>query len=90
MESDLDSTAPREALDAGRARIDRLDADIRRLIGDRVRTSAEVQRLKNELGAPRIDPDREHDVVEAYRRDWGEPGAELAHRLLELSRGSTA
>ena len=53
----------REALDELRKRIEQLDADLVRLIGERRQLVVEIGRVKAELGLPVLDPTREAAVV---------------------------
>ena len=53
----------RESLDELRRRIEQLDADLVRLIGERRQLVVEIGRVKAELGLPVLDPTREAAVV---------------------------
>jgi chorismate mutase len=64
----------RERLDELRQRIEALDAELVRLIGERRGLVLEVGRVKAELGLPVLDPTREAAVVRrvaALARDAG-------------------
>ena len=53
----------RGRLDELRQRIEQLDADLVRLIGERRQLVVEIGRVKAELGLPVLDPTREAAVV---------------------------
>jgi chorismate mutase len=53
----------RDDLDALRQRIEALDAELVRLIGERRALVIEIGRVKAELGLPVLDPTREAAVV---------------------------
>ena len=72
---------------AGRQRIDALDAEIVRLIGERVAVSASVQQARLAAGGPRIVQSRENEVVGRWRATLARPGGVIALALLELGRG---
>lgn len=71
----------------GRPRIDALDAELIRLIRERVAVSREVQRERVSAGGPRVVHSRENEVVARWRDALGEPGGTVALALLELARG---
>ena len=73
---------------AGRARIDEIDAEIIRLVQERVGVSEQVQRARRESGGPRIVHARENEIVGRWRDALGRPGTAIALALLELSRGA--
>jgi len=83
----LAAPRPPRTVAEGRAAIDRLDAEIAALLDARLRVSRQVQRLKREQGAPRVDPDREPEVVARYRSAAGDAGEALAWALLAAARG---
>jgi chorismate mutase len=82
----IDSGDP-EGVGAGRAAIDGLDADILRLIAQRVEVSAEVQRARIAAGGRRLSLSREADILARYRDALGKPGITIAMALLDLCRG---
>ena len=76
-----------DAEQAGRERIDRLDAELVRLIAERAAVSAEVQAARRAAGGPRIVQSRENEVVGRWHAALGRPGSAIALALLELGRG---
>ena len=84
----MSTTSPE--VDAGRSRIDALDAEIMRLVAERTDLSEQVQRARLRTGGPRIVHARENDVVLRWRDQLGRPGAAIALALLELGRGRTS
>jgi chorismate mutase len=75
------------AIDSGRGRIDEIDAEIVRLVRERVEVSRQIQRARRLEGGPRIAQARENEVVGRWSDELGAPGATVALALLELSRG---
>ena len=71
----------------GRDRIDALDAELVRLITERVALSAHVQQARRAAGGPLIVSSRENEVVGRWRQALGRPGGTIALALLELGRG---
>ncbi|CAA9341751.1 MAG: hypothetical protein AVDCRST_MAG16-1859 [uncultured Frankineae bacterium] len=76
-----------DAVRAGRERIDALDAELVRLVAERVALSASVQSARRAAGGPRIVQSRENEVVGRWRQAHGRPGGTIALALLELGRG---
>ena len=76
-----------DAVETGRERIDRLDAELVRLIAERAAVSAEVQAARRAAGGPRIVQSRENEVVGRWHAALGRPGSAIALALLELGRG---
>ena len=76
-----------DAVAAGRERIDRLDAELVRLIAERAAVSAEVQAARRAAGGPTIVQSRENEVVGRWHAALGRPGSAIALALLELGRG---
>ncbi len=70
-----------------RERIDVLDAEILRLVGERSAVSARIGVARRADGGPRIVHARENEVVRRWREHLGRPGAAIAMALLELGRG---
>ena len=73
-ERDRGAPVSRERLDQLRGRIEELDAELVRLIGERRALVVEIGRVKAELGLPVLDPTREAAVVRraaALARDAG-------------------
>jgi chorismate mutase len=83
-------------LEALRARIEQLDQEIVRLIGERTRIAREARDAKHDAGLPLFDPAREAVVVRRaanLARAAGlpeEPVRELFWRLIGLSRSVQA
>jgi chorismate mutase/prephenate dehydratase len=69
-----------DPLEALRARIDALDAQIVQLLNSRAQVVVEVGKIKQERGTPIYAPDREKAVLDQVRRLNGGP---LADRCLE-------
>jgi chorismate mutase len=69
-----------------RKEIDRLDAEILRLVKRRVEVSRTIGRARIAAGGPRIVHNREIDVLARYR-ELGPDGRALAMALLNLGRG---
>ncbi|MCF3963745.1 chorismate mutase [Streptomyces fuscigenes] len=87
-----DATGARTAEAAGtiegaRERIDALDDRIIGLIQERMAVSAVIQKARIESGGRRVHTSRENEILGNYSRALGKPGASLALKLLELSRG---
>ena len=76
-----------DAVETGRERIDRLDAELVRLIAERAAVSADVQAARRAAGGPRIVQSRENEVVGRWHAALGRPGSTIALALLELGRG---
>ena len=81
----LSGTVP--TVSAGRAEIDALDAEIRRLIGERVAVSRAIQARRAEEGLRGHQHVREVEVIQGYSAELGRPGAAIAMELLTLCRG---
>jgi len=84
-------TPPEERFDELRGRIAENDAAIVAAVNLRLRLVAELWRLKEELGAPRLDPERERRLRTALREANEGPlspeGVDrLAAELLELTK----
>lgn len=77
-------------VEAGRARIDAIDAEIVRLVAERTAVSEQIQRARQSAGGPRVVHARENEVVGRWRSALGRPGATIALALLELGRGRPA
>ena len=84
-------TSPEDRFDELRRRIAENDAAIVAAVNVRLRLVEELWRLKQELGAPRLDPEREERLRAALREaNVGPLSAEGADRLvgemLELTK----
>jgi chorismate mutase len=75
-----------EEIQALRVEIDRLDAEILRLIQRRTEVSRRIGRARMARGGPRIVYSREMAVLARFR-DLGPEGRELGMLLLRLGRG---
>jgi chorismate mutase len=69
-----------------RVEIDRLDAEILRLVKRRTEVSRRIGRARMAAGGPRIVYNREMAVLARFR-DLGAEGRELGMLLLRLGRG---
>lgn len=69
-----------------RKEIDRLDAEILRLVKRRTAVSKQIGSARMAAGGPRIVYSREMTVLHRFR-DLGAEGRELAMLLLRLGRG---
>lgn len=69
-----------------RQEIDRLDADILRLIQRRTEVSQRIGAIRRAEGGPRIVLSREQAVLARFR-ELGPEGRELGMMLLRLGRG---
>jgi chorismate mutase len=86
----IPSTVPLQRtgeIEDGRVRIDEIDADIVRLVRERVEVSQQIQRARRLEGGPRIAQARENEVVGRWSDELGAPGGTIALALLELGRG---
>lgn len=83
----MSSTLTAHTVDAGRARIDEIDAELVRLIEERTAVSRQIQAARALTGGPRVVHARENEVVGRWRSALGRPGATIALALLELGRG---
>jgi chorismate mutase len=86
----IPSTVPLQRtgeIEDGRVRIDEIDADIVRLVRERVEVSRRIQRARRLEGGPRIAQARENEVVGRWSDELGAPGGTIALALLELGRG---
>jgi chorismate mutase len=87
-----DNTAPADDIPAEdeiqdlRVEIDRLDAEILRLVQRRTEVSQRIGRARMAAGGPRIVYNREMAVLARFR-DLGSEGRELGMLLLRLGRG---
>lgn len=76
-----------EAIDAERARIDALDAEIAALVRQRQEVSRGIQHLRMSAGRPRVEHSREIAVLAGYKRALGPLGTRLGMTVLDLCRG---
>jgi chorismate mutase len=77
-----------DAIAAGRARIDELDAQIIALVEQRRQVSQGIQRVRIASGGRRLEHSREVDIVNRYAAAFDRAGADLALAILALSRGT--
>ena len=73
-------------IDALRVEIDRLDAEILRLVKRRTEVSKRIGKARMAAGGPRIVYSREMAVLARFR-ELGSEGRDLALLLLRLGRG---
>jgi chorismate mutase len=83
----LDPEASIEFVDAGRARIDVLDAAICELVAQRRGVSQQIQLLRRAAGGPRIEYNRENQIIARYSDALGRPGVTIAMAVLDHCRG---
>jgi chorismate mutase len=82
----LESLPPAENIIELRQEIDRLDAEILRMILRRSEVSQQIGAIRRAEGGPRIVLSREQAVLARFR-DLGPEGRELGMLLLRLGRG---
>ena len=70
-----------------RSQIDAIDAGIARLVAERARLSARVQRARIAAGGVRVELGRERMVLAKYKEALGDEGVALATAVLRLCRG---
>jgi chorismate mutase len=70
-----------------RARIDQLDGQIMRLLGQRAELSGQVQAHRIASGGVRLALGREQAVLRAYRDGLGDSGTAVGEAVLRLCRG---
>lgn len=75
------------SISAQRRQIDDIDAEIVSLLSNRLKLSAQIQRLRLDSGGPRLSIARETEIVQRYASTLGHGGAEVAQLVLKLSRG---
>ena len=83
-----------EDLDRCRAELDKIDAELVRLMSSRLELGLEAARIKRDLGIPITDPGRESKVID-QARTWAltanlsqDEVEEIFTRLIALSRNS--
>jgi chorismate mutase len=92
--NDYDADDPTESGDvnsrisARRELIDQIDQNVIELIEQRKDLATQIQRLRVSNGGPRLSIDRESEIIRRYRAALGKQGAEMAHLMLNISRGS--
>lgn len=77
----------RDALAAGRAEIDALDAEIARLVATRLAASRVVQAARAMGGGSVVEPGREEVVLASYAAALGPHGRDLGLAVLQVCRG---
>ena len=87
-----DQLALKEELDAHRAAIDELDAQLLELLNKRATHSLTIREIKAQLGLGLYDSAREAHIVEALQAQsagplYGEHIAEIYSALLQVMRG---
>lgn len=91
--SSTDTTPPTSSgsgvamsIDSARQKIDKIDAEIIRLIASRIGMSGLIRDLKGVYGLPRTDLKRESEVIAKYVESFGTEGAVIAAHLLTVSK----
>lgn len=79
-------TRPDDEIAALRDRIDDLDQEILRLLGDRIALAREAVAIRLRSGGPRVVHQRELSVLRTYRKLLGDGGGDLGLLVLRLSR----
>ncbi|WP_375492670.1 chorismate mutase [uncultured Jatrophihabitans sp.] len=83
------TAAPQSAdVDVLRAQIDAMDDAITRLVTERARLSARVQRERMSAGGTRVQLGRERVILDRYRAALGGHGPALADAVLQVCRGT--
>jgi chorismate mutase len=77
------------AIEAGRERIDQLDAALISLLRLRREASAKVQSARTGRRGNKIDPKREEQITSRYEDAFGESGRDIASAILGVCRGRT-
>lgn len=93
IDTGLHQTSPTAAAAAStirvnRARIDVIDEKIVELLEERVSLSIQIQVTRMAAGGTRLSHARENQIIRRYREALGKIGADFAHLILKLSRGS--
>lgn len=70
-----------------RGRIDAIDQVISSLLLQRADASRQIQDARVRSGGARVDLAREREVISTYVTSLGQPGTDVAHSVLALSRG---
>jgi chorismate mutase len=76
-----------DSVEAGRTRIDELDAKLLALIAERRRVSCRIQQLRVDAGGSRVEHSRENAILRRYSHALGDGGVELALAVLDHCRG---
>ncbi|WP_375480641.1 chorismate mutase [uncultured Jatrophihabitans sp.] len=83
-----DTAQSGESIDMLRAQIDAMDEAIIRLVSERAKLSARVQRARMNAGGTRVQLGRERVIMDAYRTGLGQHGPAVADAVLGVCRGS--
>ena len=83
----MPTTAEADLIPLLRSQIDAIDAGIARLVAERARLSARVQRARIASGGVRVELGRERMVLAKYKEALGDEGVALATAVLRLCRG---
>ncbi|MCW2542389.1 MAG: chorismate mutase [Frankiales bacterium] len=70
-----------------RREVDLLDQAMMHALIQRTELSSRIQAVRISLGGPRVDLQRERQIIDTYRHVFGHDGAELASLILRHSRG---
>ncbi|WP_322753922.1 chorismate mutase [Frankia sp. Cas3] len=76
------------SIEDGRTAIDKIDTQLRALVGARLDVSRQIQALRSADGGPRIEHSRENEIIAAWSGELGPRGVEIALSILTLCRGS--
>ena len=88
MHTSTDTSVPAVSSVAdGRALLDDIDAQLRRLVGERRAISKQVQQLRVEAGGSRVEHSRENAIIRRWADELGDGGVELAMSVLAYCRG---
>ena len=88
MNTATDTDPAADVIPVLRTQIDSLDEAIVRLVAERAKLSARVQRARMNAGGTRVQLGRERQIMDAYRAALGPEGPEVADAILRVCRGS--
>lgn len=86
--TDASPAAELDSIPVLRGQIDSLDEAITRLVAERAKLSARVQRARMNAGGTRVQLGRERVIMDTYRAALGPNGPELADAVLKVCRGN--
>ena len=87
-EAGPEPTAPAERIGELRQQIDACDAEIIRLVQQRLDFSREIGALRSQAGGTRLSLSREQAVLSRFRSALGPDGTSLGMLLLRRGRGA--
>ena len=88
MSTATDTDPAADVIPVLRTQIDSLDEAIVRLVAERAKLSARVQRARMNAGGTRVQLGRERQIMDAYRAALGPEGPAVADAILRVCRGS--